>query len=400
MSSPSWEEYDGIVPDGVANIDELMARGIDLPQVPDVYQFPDVPDWNALRRDGLLPFLRWGDARKYYPYLSSSLTLQALQKFDAIWSTQVPYLAYLSNRPYLVSQSGGDIWFEASRGDLLGQLMRKSFVRARIFLASNPWSFAHARRFGFSHLIYLPMFLDETVYAPGVGNFRELWKAESGGSFFVLMTSRLDEKNKGSSIALEGFRQFALQHAGARLLAIAWGRDREVGERSAERWGIADRVIWLPLSGKARLREYLRSADCMLDQFVVGYFGATALEAMACGLPVIGRLERDQYDALCETGAPPILQAESATGILHQLVRLSNDEESRKSLASCHREWFMKNHSSQRWLPDYVAVLGNTAEERRSSYRGSPLKGSLSSEERAYHESGLRQAPQFPDYTW
>ena len=112
-----------------------------------------------------------------------------------------------------------------------------------------------------------------------------------GGDFFVLSTARADDVYKGSKIGISGFAEFSRTAPGARLVFVSWGRDIGGLKETAQRLGILDRVIFVPVSGKRRLVEYLRSADCLLDQFVVGYYGATALEAAACGTPVIMRYE-------------------------------------------------------------------------------------------------------------
>jgi glycosyltransferase involved in cell wall biosynthesis len=142
----------------------------------------------------------------------------------------------------------------------------------------------------------------------------------------------------------------------------------------------------------------LRSADCLLDQFRLGYFGATALEAMACGLPVIMRLERGQYDALCETGAPPVLDANTPGEVCDQLNRLAGNGEWHAGARHAHREWFLQNHGSARWSMDYFALLLLTARNHRFRFRRSPLRRPLSTEEREYHATELANAPPFPNY--
>src|SRR5207253_320495 len=136
----------------------------------------------------------------------------------------------------------------------------------------NSTSFAHARRYGMRHLIYVPFILDQGTYCPGEPSFREQWRAQSGGHFFVLSTARVDEFYKGSSIGLEGFAVFSRDHPEARLVQLGWGADLPQMRRKLADLGIADRAIMLPAAGKRRLISYLRSADCLIDQFKLGYF--------------------------------------------------------------------------------------------------------------------------------
>lgn len=397
MGQPAWEEFDGVI-DDPSSLEDVEAVGVFLNKVPGVHgRLPDEADTSFP-----LPFLRDYDKSHFLPYVEGPYraTLRALHEKDVLWGAQSTYLSYLANRPYVVSQTGGDIWLEAARDDMLGHLQRLAYANARVFVVSNPWSYAHARRYGFKNLVYLPMTLDQTQYCPGHGVARKEWEARSGGNFFVLTTSRLDEKNKGSSLAIKGFAELAKHCPGARLVAPSWGNDRDLAEDSMAKLGIADRMIWLPLSGKEKVRDYLRSADVFIDQFVLGYFGAAGLEAMATGLPVIGRTEVAQYEALCETGAPPILQAEDAAEVAQVLIGLQSNPSLRKQIGEASRKWFLENHGSERWLPQYEALLSATAANHRVNWRRSPLRAPLGLDEIEYHRAGLAAAPLFPNYQW
>jgi len=400
MSFPCWEEFDGTIDSSELSIYDLQKSGIDFPVVDDVHVIAERYDDRVYRDAVNSKKFRTMDIICFRSFFSQLPLLEEMQSCDVLWGAQYPQFAYLANRPYVVSQVGGDAWFEASRQDALGKLMRRSFGRARVWLVSNPWSFAHARRYGLSNLVYLPIVLDEILYAPGHGDARARWKEQVGGDFYVLTSSRLDERNKGSSIGIEGFMQFSRIAPRARLVLIGWGADRAMIERKINDLGLTGRVVLLPTSGKVRVRDYLRSADVFLDQFVLGYYGAAGLEAMACGLPVIGRIEEAQYDALCETGKPPILNASGSHEVAAHLVRLFQEPGYRQMLASESRNWFLANHGSERWLPEYAAVLAATAMRKPANFSRSPLKRRLSRSERAYHRRGLRAAPPYPNYGW
>jgi glycosyltransferase involved in cell wall biosynthesis len=137
----------------------------------------------------------------------------------------------------------------------------------------------------------------------------------------------------------------------------------------------------------------------LLDQFVVGYYGATALEAMATGLPVVMRLVREQYDALCATGAPPVLHAETADDVAAQLAKLAASPQERDRLAVASRRWIEQNHSVDVWGDRYAALLNAVAAGAPLDFHDSPLRAPLGEDEIAYHAAGLRSAPPFPEYT-
>lgn len=396
MSNPGWAEFD----DDIRN-DDLTGPAVQarLPEVDGFFMLPPMFEWPTLRLWQYPNFVRLSDYLRWREHLCQLPTLMKLQRYRSLLVAQVPYLGYLSGLPYLATQVGGDIWYECARDDVLGRLQRLGFQRANAFLVSNPWSFAHARRYGMRHLIYLPMILDQETYCPGDEAIREQWKTQSGGDFFVLSTSRVDDFYKGSGMGLEGFAEFSRTHAGARLLQVAWGVGLEQMLKRLAALGIENRVIILHPAGKRRLISYLRAADCLLDQFRLGYFGATGLEAMACGLPVIMRLERAQYDALCETGAPPVLDAATPAEVCGRLKELSDNADRHAVARQQHREWFLQNHGSAKWWESYYALLLLTALGHRFDFRRSPLCQPLTHEEREYHAVELKNAPVFPNYS-
>jgi glycosyltransferase involved in cell wall biosynthesis len=416
LSQPGWEISDQIAPEGTLDYQRLRAQGFELPEVPGVYscEANDASEIiitlarNTLPKDWTnqtvparyfrqLDILRWPS----YAYFSSYVT--SFQRYDALFTAQTPYLAYLSQRPYLAAQTGGDLWFDAARNDELGQLTRQSYSKAQAILATNPWAYANARRYGFKHVIYAPLIIDTTQYSPaprgaGTSELRELWKKEVGGDFFVFSSARIDLMWKGSDIGLEGFCRFAKKYTRARLVVTAWGENRSALIEIIKRQGLENRVIFLPLAGKRKLVECLRAVDCLLDQFKIGYYGATALEAMSCGVPVVMRILKPQYDALCPTGAPPVLNVNNAEEVFFSLERLAVQPGLIQQIARESRDWILKNHDVNVWESTYGVLLAATAAKIPFDFRGAPLNMPLSLEEIEYHGKNLTSAPPFPDY--
>src|SRR2546423_7668433 len=117
------------------------------------------------------------------------------------------------------------------------------------------------------HLIYVPFILDQDTYCPGEPIFREEWRAQSGGDFFVLSTARVDEFYKGSSIGLEGVAAFSRQHPEARLVQIGWGADLPDMRRKLADLRIPHPTILLRAAGKRPVISYFPSADSPLGPF-------------------------------------------------------------------------------------------------------------------------------------
>lgn len=396
FAQPAWEEFDGEITD----LGDASGSSLFHAKLPDwVSRSSTERDWRNLPLEfGRMvatpaQILLWPEFMGYFP------TLATLSQYDSLLVSQFPYLGFFSGRPYLFGQIGGEIWFEAARDDALGILTRRAIAASFAVLVSNPITLAHARRYGLRNLLYVPWPLDEQIYCPGsCDEIRNDWRSRVGGDFFVLTSMRMDRHWKGAHHALEGFVRFSAAAPRARLMVLGWGDDLDFARNRASEMGLAERVHFLPKVGKQRLVRYLRAADAVIEQFVLGYYGASGLEAMACGKPVIMRIERDQYDALVECGAPPVLDAQDSVGVEGHLLRLYSDRSHCKSIGEQTRQWFLKAQSSQRWFDTYRVLLEAMSSGAKISFDDSPLCGPLSSEELKYHAEQLSGAPPFPHY--
>jgi L-malate glycosyltransferase len=88
-----------------------------------------------------------------------------------------------------------------------------------------------------------------------------------------------------------------VQHHPARLLMIGDGPDRETVERLADELGVGDRVSFL--GSEQAIEDLLPLLDFFLLPSEQESFGLAALEAMACGVPVI---------ATCVGGLPELVE--------------------------------------------------------------------------------------------
>ncbi len=396
MSQPFWEDFNG---DSTALGDAPATVAVNAALPPHVHRLPLDPDWSRSVEDGTASFLAPSDILTAPDFMCYRPLLEAMQVYDSAIISQTFAFGPLARRPYILAQSGGDMWFDPCRADAMGRLTMRSLREAYAIVASNPITFAHMRRYGLSNCLYLPFCIDEERYRPGdAPDIRRDWQERTGGDFFVLTSMRLDNRWKGAQAALEGFARFSADAPGARLVLLGWGVDQSKALAQLEALGIADKALLLPIVGKVRLARYLRAADVLIEQFVLGYFGASALEAMASGLPVIMRLERAQYDAMVPAGAPPVLDAANAEEVAHQLGRLSRDAVFRQKTGEGLRSWFMASHASGAALDDYRTLMSAAAVGLPIDWTTSPLSSPLTPAEVDYHRTQLSQAPPFPVY--
>jgi glycosyltransferase involved in cell wall biosynthesis len=397
MSLPAWEDFDGEIGD----LGDDPAKTLLSEDLAAALSWLDItPDWQAKIQNGEFPFIDPQHVMAWPSYIANADGLSTLQHQNALLVSQFPYLGYLSHRPYVIGPMGGEIWFDAARDDELGRITRLALERAYCVLVSNPITLAHARRYGLKNCLYLPFAIDEEKYYPGPEDeIRAQWQKANGGTFFVCTSMRLDNLWKGAQIALEGFARFAKDAPGARLVTLGWGTDNAAAREQLASLGIQDKVLLLPIVGKARLARYLRAADVLIEQFVLGYYGASGLEAMASGLPVIMRLERAQYEAMVPGGAPPVLDATDPASVAAWLRELHDDPVQRKKIGEATRSWFLATHAGSACWQNYKLILDAAAMGIEIDWTASPLAESLSEIETTYFNAQLENAPAFPEYS-
>jgi glycosyltransferase involved in cell wall biosynthesis len=126
------------------------------------------------------------------------------------------------------------------------------------------------------------------VVAPGLDHRRFVPgpPPPSGAPYALYLGNVMPHKNLGRLV--EAFARAELP-AGARLVMRGSGRRSAVEElrSSLERAGVAARVDWAPYADGAMLPDLYRGARMLVLPSLYEGFGMTALEAMACGTPVI-----------------------------------------------------------------------------------------------------------------
>ena len=153
------------------------------------------------------------------------------------------------------------------------------------------------------------------------------------------------------------------------LLFFDWGQEVERSRALARELGVEPNIRWSQPLPKLRLIDAYRGSDVVLDQFLIGTFGAVAPEAMACGRPVVMAFEPALH-AWCFPVLPPIVDARTAEQIHAELSRLAADPEARSELGRAGREWVEQHHGWRLAVDRQIAIyeeLVKTEGGRRES---------------------------------
>jgi alpha-1,6-mannosyltransferase len=172
--------------------------------------------------------------------------------------------------------------------DFARRYVRNLYNRFARTLVPSPALGAVLRDWGVENIENIDLGVNTAIFKPEPGAGQTV-RADLGippGATLLLYVGRLAPE-KNTRILFDAFEILHREHAGRfHLLAVGDGQQRAFLTELKNRTGA---VTWLPYCGEsARLAQLYRAADLFVHPGVQETFGLVALEAQACGTPVIG----------------------------------------------------------------------------------------------------------------
>jgi hypothetical protein len=105
-------------------------------------------------------------------------------------------------------------------------------------------------------------------------------------------------------------------------------------------------VTFLDFSlSKPVLYEFFKAADLVVDQFVLGSYGATCVEAMSVGTPVLMYINEREFERW-GFPAPPVLNASNKEEISNLLKKIASGQIDLHEQGKICQQWVEKYHKS------------------------------------------------------
>ena len=194
----------------------------------------------------------------------------------------------------------------------------------------------------------IPNFIDTSIYRPGLEPCHRATLAPDGEKVVMHISNFRAVKRVEDVVTI--FARMSAEHP-ARLVLVGDGPERPRVLLRAEELGVRDKVLFL---GKhTSVHELLSCADLFLLPSASESFGLVALEAMACGAPVV---------ASNIGGLPEVIEA-GTTGYMFDVgdiqgmaeagVRVLADDDLRASMSEAGRVLAEERFSADRVVPLY-----------------------------------------------
>jgi N-acetyl-alpha-D-glucosaminyl L-malate synthase BshA len=154
-----------------------------------------------------------------------------------------------------------------------------------------------------------------------------------------------------------------------KLVMCGDGPERRDAEALAARLGVADSVLFVGKQPQSKIRDYLSVADLLLLPSQSESFGLSALEAMACEVPVVATRVGGIPEVVEEDGSGYLFEIGDVAGMADAARRILSAKGERERLGARGREIAVNRFAAEKIIPQYEDLYRRTC-ARPSSAAG------------------------------
>jgi len=317
-------------------------------------------------------------ARRRFRAWSRTLPL-AGRRFDLLyfpWNmAAIRHLpAFALGRPTLVSCRGSQINTAPHnpRRSSLRAGLSATFRKAAAVHCVSDAILAEAQRFGLEPA-------KARVIRPGVDPdfFRRAEEAREPDETFQIITTGGLNWMKGHEYALSAVAVLARSGRGVRFSIIGDGTDLPRVLYTASDLGLSDSVRLLGRLPPKEVRNALARSDVFLLSSLSEGISNAALEAMACGVPVVTTNCGGMREAVTDGVEGYVVPLRDPEAMASALSRLASDPASARRMGQAARARVLREFSLTDHVGRFVELCQEVVRGRRGSSASSPLPGGV-----------------------
>lgn len=233
----------------------------------------------------------------FFPMFLRLLTLDRIESYDVFHSVGETMVAYtgaatkaLRKKPHIITIQGTTLATGLGNspvGFILRKLSRLSLKRASLVHAISRELASLAERCGAENVIVVPNGVDMAEFMPmEKGQAREKLDIPLDESVVVCVARLVPVK--GVDYLIRAIPLLSQLNNRISLLVIGDGPQRSDLEKLALELGLRDKVKFLGALPHEQIPLYLNVADVFVQSSLHEGLGIALIEAMSCGIPVIG----------------------------------------------------------------------------------------------------------------
>ncbi len=296
--------------------------------------------WNRLA-----PFAGRGFDLVYFPW--NSAAIEHLGLFDL-------------GRPALISCRGSQVSVaphDPQRGRLREGL-RATFAKAAAVHCVSAATRKDAEAWGLdpAKAVVIRPAVDSSYFRPA-----EEPRPGDGEAPLEIVTTGSLVGIKGHEYALLAIRRLADRGVSARFSIIGDGPERDRAQFTIRDLGLEPQVRLLGRKTPDQIRETLRRSDVFLLTSLSEGISNAALEAMACGLPVVTTDCGGMREAVEDGVSGRVVPIRDTEAVADALGRLASSPESRQAMGRAARARVAADFDSRRQIGEFVGLMRKAA---------------------------------------
>jgi glycosyltransferase involved in cell wall biosynthesis len=298
-----------------------------------------------------------------FPCSFGSIT-STMKEYDVVIAFGLgPIYAFSAEVPFIHYPYGGDLIIIPFQKNCVALLQRTALENAKYVIIGDPDLLEYLKKLGIaSKAVFIPLMIDTDVYKPlsknqAMNALEPDLRDRVYDKFIFFVPSRQDFYWKGSDKLLKAFCQLVQERKDVFMVLSGWGNDLEKSKALVEQLNLQEHTFFLPyILSKQRLINFFSAAHVVIDQFNLGAYGTSTMEAMACGKPVIMDCDMKRYSPYFKE-LPPILNAKSEEEIYFQMLKLAgNKGDICERIGKKSREWMMEFHGATNNLDKIIKL--------------------------------------------
>lgn len=157
----------------------------------------------------------------------------------------------------------------------------------------------------------------------------------------IISVSRLTPKN-GIDYLIRAFPEILARFSDTRLILLGGGKQEEEIKKLKRELGVQDKITLIDHVPHAEIKKYLSIADVFIRPSLDEGFGIAFIEAMACGIPVIGTNVGGIPDIIKNNENGIIIEPRNEKQIINSILNLLNNKDLAEKLSAKGHEYVKK----------------------------------------------------------
>ena len=129
------------------------------------------------------------------------------------------------------------------------------------------------------------------------------------------------------------------------FIFTGWGENRKDAISLSKKYQIKDNIDFLDfLISKPLLKQFYDMTDVMVDQFHIGLFGTSTVEALAGGVPVLTFSYEGDFKKF-KISPPPVINCKNCNEIINSINKINHNPKYLDELTKKIQNWYDKSHN-------------------------------------------------------